>query len=110
MAVVKLRIPVALREQVWIRFNGRKFERKCYIKWCKNIITVFDFHVGHNIPESKGGPNTLDNLRPICSRCNQSMSNNYTIDQWNELGKKSSRCGGLFNCCTGFIRRNNSVS
>jgi len=92
----KIRIPVALREQVWIHFNGRKFEKKCYIRWCKNKINVFDFQVGHNIPESKGGPTTLENLRPVCSRCNQSMSNNYSIDQWNELGKESPLFGDFF--------------
>jgi hypothetical protein len=28
--------------------------------------------------------------RPICARCNLSMSNNYTIQEWNQLsqGKK----------------------
>ena len=39
-------------------------------------MNVFDFHVGHNVPESKGGATNIDNLKPICSRCNSSMSNN----------------------------------
>lgn len=105
---IKLRIPVALREQVWITYNGRRFENKCFIRWCKNKITVFDFQVGHNIPESKGGPSTLENLRPICIRCNQSMSNNYSIDEWNELGKES-LWANVLNCCTRFTRRNDSI-
>ena len=25
---------------------------------------------------------TLDNLKPICDRCNYSMGANYTIDEW----------------------------
>jgi 5-methylcytosine-specific restriction endonuclease McrA len=104
----KIRIPVALREQVWIHFNGRKFENKCYIRWCKNKINVFDFQVGHNIPESKGGPTTLENLRPVCSRCNQSMSNNYSIDQWNELGKENS-CFGIFLKCFAICGRSDSI-
>ena len=79
-------IPKALKEQVWIQFVGKKFENKCYIKWCENLINVYDFHVGHNIPDSKGGKTSLENLRPICSRCNHSMSNNYTIDEWIKLG------------------------
>lgn len=78
------RIPVALREQIWITYIGRKFENKCYIDWCKNKINVFDYQVGHNIPFSKGGGINIDNLRPICNRCNLSMSNNYTIDEWNK--------------------------
>jgi 5-methylcytosine-specific restriction endonuclease McrA len=88
--IVKTKIstlPKALREQVWIKFIGKKYNSKCYVKWCRNEINVFDFHVGHNIPASKGGSLSLDNLRPICSRCNLSMGNNYTIDEWNLLGK-----------------------
>ena len=80
-------IPKALREQVWITYLGKKFSTKCTVVWCTNRISAFDFQVGHNIPESKGGETVLENLRPICSRCNLSMSNTYTIDEWNKLGK-----------------------
>lgn len=82
----KERIPKALREQVWRTLCGEVFQAKCNVSWCTNIITVFDFEVGHNIPESKGGTLVLSNLRPICVQCNRSMSNNYTIDEWNKLG------------------------
>lgn len=82
-------IPKALREQVWRTHIGSKYESKCTIVWCTNKITPFDYEVGHNIPHSKGGSSTIDNLRPICSRCNKSMSNTYTIDEWNDLGNSS---------------------
>ena len=82
----KMTIPKALREQVWIKHIGKKYESKCPIGWCKNTITVFDFQSGHIIPESKGGPTNLENLMPICSRCNLSMNNQYTITEWNTLG------------------------
>ena len=85
----KLKIPRALREQVWLKNFGKIYEKKCLIDWCQNIITVFDFHVGHNIPESKGGPTTIENLKPICARCNTSMSNNYSIQDWSKMGKDS---------------------
>ena len=81
----KIKIPKALREQVWITHFGKTFEHKCYIKWCTNIITVFDFETGHNIPESKGGKTIIENLFPLCSRCNKSMNNHYTIDEFNLL-------------------------
>ena len=75
----KRTIPNAIREQVWIRHNLKNFEACCYIYWCTNSIDVFNFHVGHDIPESKGGTLDLNNLYPICGKCNRSMSNNYTI-------------------------------
>ena len=81
-AYKKAKIPVALREQVWISRMGRRFEGKCCVDWCNNIITVFDFQSGHNVPESRGGKTTIENLIPICSRCNLSMGNTYTIEQW----------------------------
>ena len=84
-------IPKAIREQVWLQTFGKLYENKCYIHWCKNIITVFDFHVGHDIPESKGGTLDIDNLKPICARCNQSMANNYSIKEWQNLTKKNKK-------------------
>jgi 5-methylcytosine-specific restriction endonuclease McrA len=88
----KKNIPKALKEQTWIKNFGNVFSHKCYIKWCCNKVNVFDFHVGHDIPESKGGTLCIDNLKPICSRCNHSMSNNYTIKEWNKLFKTKKCC------------------
>lgn len=99
----KARIPKALREQVWINYNKQVFIAKCHVDWCTNNITPFDFEVGHNIPESKGGTLALDNLRPICGRCNKSMGSSYTIDEFSDLSKpapadnaKDDGCGCMF--------------
>ena len=81
----KKKITGALREAVWIKTMGKKFEGKCPVTWCPNTITVFDFQSGHNIPESKGGSTTLPNLIAICARCNFSMGNHHTIDEWNTM-------------------------
>ena len=88
---MKEKIPKALREQVWLTHVGKKFESKCVVRWCRNRITVFDFQSGHNIPESKGGATDLSNLKPICSRCNLSMNDTYTIDEWEQLSKPLSK-------------------
>ena len=88
----KATIPKALREQVWLTHVGRRYESKCVVRWCKNIMTVFDFHVGHDIPESRGGATEIANLKPICARCNLSMGSQYSITEWDKL----SRPGG---CC-----------
>ena len=87
----KANIPKALREQVWLQTFGKIFEHSCHIEWCNNIINVFDFHVGHDIPESKGGTLTIDNLKPICARCNLSMGDNYTIGEWQNFKKNTDK-------------------
>ena len=87
----KASIPKALREQVWIQTMGRTFEKKCYVHWCENVINVFDFHVGHDKPESEGGTLEITNLKPICARCNLSMSDNYTIQEWCDLSEDKSK-------------------
>jgi len=81
----KQKIPAAFREQIWFRDYGRSFEGKCPTKWCTNMINVFDFQCGHNIPESKGGPTVPDNLKPICARCNMSMGDRFTFTEWSAL-------------------------
>jgi 5-methylcytosine-specific restriction endonuclease McrA len=99
----KKNIPKALRQQVWLKYNGRKFESKCNIQWCVNIISVFDYHVGHNIPESKGGGINIDNLQPICANCNLSMSTK-TIDDWNDMYKQNRK--SLCERICDFFRKN----
>lgn len=87
---MKVKIPKALREQVWMTFCGdRWFKHKCLVSWCENIITPFNFEVGHNVPESKGGTTDISNLRPICGKCNKSMGDQYTIDEFSKLSKAS---------------------
>ncbi len=75
-------IPVAIREATWVLRCGRVFEHKCLTTWCPNMLTVFEFQAGHDIPESKGGATKPENLYPICARCNTSMGNRYTFQEW----------------------------
>ena len=95
---MKSKIPKAIREQVWLTFIGKKFEHKCFVNWCENKMTPFSFECGHNIPESKGGSLDIDNLRPICSNCNKSMGNVYSIDDFSELSKRKSHIFECFRC------------
>ena len=81
----KQKIPAAFREQIWLRQYGKEFQGICPTRWCQNTINVFDFQAGHNIPESKGGPTIPDNLIPLCSRCNMSMGDRFTFDQWSSI-------------------------
>jgi 5-methylcytosine-specific restriction endonuclease McrA len=83
----KQKIPKAVREQLWLRDMGKKFEGKCKTSWCNNKVTLFDYQCGHNVPESKGGPTALENLVVICSRCNTSMGNQHTFSEWSSMYK-----------------------
>ena len=58
----KQTIPKAVREQCWIASFGKVFEHKCYVDWCENLINPFDYHVGHDQPESKGGTLDINNI------------------------------------------------
>jgi len=99
MASVKAKIPKALREQVWLLYMGRVYEAKCTTYWCQNQMTVFDFQVGHCVPESKGGMTTVDNLVPLCSRCNLSMGSQYTTQEWSRKFASRQRSWRQFFCC-----------
>ena len=81
----KARIPKALREQVWLKYSQQQFSIKCLTPWCQNQINAFDFHCGHMYAEAKGGSTTLDNLIPICSRCNLSMGTT-SFSEWSTKG------------------------
>jgi hypothetical protein len=78
-------IPKRIRELVWNTYNGEYYNSKCYVKWCNNMINVFNYQVGHDIPESKGGKLEIENLKPICGNCNLSMGNKYSITEWSNL-------------------------
>jgi len=68
----KHKIPKLLKNQSWDTYIGKeKGIGNCYC--CSAEIDSKHFECGHVIPVSKGGPDTIDNLRPICSLCNKSM-------------------------------------
>ena len=80
----KQKIHAALREQVWLRYAGPNFQRKCATNWCQNDINCFNFQCGHIQAESLGGATTLENLTPLCARCNLSMRTMH-MDAWNAM-------------------------
>jgi len=80
----KIKIPKKVREQVWVQSFGEVYKSKCSTVWCSNTITVHDFHCGHKVAETNGGTLSLDNLIPICARCNLSMATK-SFEEWNAL-------------------------
>lgn len=61
-----------LRKDVWILYNGNKFEAPCYV--CTKHVDAHSFEAGHIISLHNGGLTEIENLRPLCKVCNRSMS------------------------------------
>ena len=70
----KVLINRKLKQTVWeIYMSENNINHPCFC--CKiTIIKNTDFDCAHVIAASKGGSCEIDNLRPICSKCNKSMS------------------------------------
>jgi hypothetical protein len=65
-------IPKTIRAMVWNTYIGEeKGTGNCFI--CGSKIDSKHFECGHVIAKSKGGENSIDNLRCICSLCNKSV-------------------------------------
>lgn len=68
------KIPKRIRDMVWETYIGSNLSaHRCFC--CKKeMIWNTNFHCGHIVPASRGGKASVENLRPICARCNLSMS------------------------------------
>lgn len=64
----------------WYTYIGKDIATaKCLC--CKiNSITQMEFDCGHIIALSRGGTNSIDNIRPICAACNKSMGTQSMVD------------------------------
>ena len=71
-------IPAKVRQMTWRKYIGSSMDGKCWC--CGDDISIEKWHAGHVIPASKGGPDTVANLRPLCQGCNLSMSNRHMPD------------------------------
>ena len=72
LAVPRKSIPKAVRDRLWITtFGADKAKGSC--QCCGKEIHILDWEAGHVIAAAKGGPDTIENLRPICGVCNRSM-------------------------------------
>ena len=70
-------IPASAKTDCWKLYNGPDAQQaKCWV--CQStIIDVFNFHAGHILAWKEGGNENVENLRPICLKCNSSMSNTH---------------------------------
>ncbi|MCK4967777.1 MAG: hypothetical protein KAS12_01865 [Candidatus Aenigmarchaeota archaeon] len=82
-------IPAAVKQAVWNQYIGEESGLGfCYC--CQNsYISQGNFACGHVLAENNGGKITIENLRPICTKCNSSMS---TADMEEFIVKHGFRC------------------
>jgi 5-methylcytosine-specific restriction endonuclease McrA len=80
----KKSIPKAVRKAVWDQHIGKELGiGMCFC--CKRTeISAMSFQCGHVIAESKGGDASIENLRPVCSLCNTSMSSRNMLEFMDE--------------------------
>ena len=71
--IPKKQIHESLKTSVWNKYIGQdKGTAPCWV--CQfTPITQREFDTGHVIAEINGGATHIDNLRPICRKCNLSM-------------------------------------
>jgi hypothetical protein len=80
---VRKKVPPPLRSAVWEKFIQEKENAKC--PFCKEHISPENFEVGHDLTVSKGGGYDINNLFPICGKCNKIMS----TDSFKEMCQKN---------------------
>lgn len=75
--------------RIWNNIYGNEvITSKVTCKICQ--ISKFEFsertkwHIGHVIAFSREGPDEIENLRPICSKCNKSMGSKSIMDYCKE--------------------------
>lgn len=73
-------IPPRIRERVWSEYIGDDNKTGKCLCCSETIIDKKNFNCGHVKSEKDGGVITVDNLRPICSKCNGSMGTQNMLD------------------------------
>jgi hypothetical protein len=67
----RISIPKKMRTNLWKQYFDTCMLGNCYV--CLEEITYDTFQCGHVLSVFYGGKNEYDNLRPICSICNNDM-------------------------------------
>jgi hypothetical protein len=78
-------ISLILKARVWNQHVGREHGTSICMVCKYKVIDQISFHCGHVIASSKGGQNTVENLRPICQSCNSSMGDTNLFEFINRV-------------------------
>ena len=76
----KKRIPKKIKNDSWDKYIGPNIADELCVCCQTTSINAKDFIAGHIISEHNGGQVIVDNIMPICSGCNLSMSSENMRD------------------------------
>lgn len=86
LKIKRKKIPQKIRQMTWRKYIGNTMDGNCWC--CDEIISFEKWQAGQIIPASKGGPDTVKNLRPLCHSCNLSMGASNMGDFINKYDMK----------------------
>lgn len=84
----QIELTQSLRFACWNKYIGQDIAKaKCF---CCNTIDIWQqqFEAGHVKARNKGGKNNIENLRPICSKCNREMGDSNMFDFMDKMSYK----------------------
>ena len=67
-------IPKKIRYDLWDKYYNGKIKGRC--KVCKSRININDYQCGYKKSLKNGGSNDINNLKPICVKCNLDIGSN----------------------------------
>lgn len=79
-------IPAPLKRDCWNKWIGPNVAHTYCLCCNQHKISMNDFEAGHVISDAEGGELSVDNLKPICSKCNKSMGKKNMNDFIKECG------------------------
>src|SRR5277367_708046 len=79
-------IPAPIKKIMWETYISKELRiGKCFCCQKTDILET-DCHAGHIISDKDGGKIEVDNLRPVCAKCNQSMGSKNMYEFISEYG------------------------
>ena len=68
----KISIPKHIKDAVWDTYAGKQ-NGLSFCTVCYDLIDSKHFECGHVQAEANGGKTCVENMRPVCSKCNKYM-------------------------------------
>ena len=76
----KTLIPITLKHLIWTNYISEIYRKGICFCCRTEEISVATYECGHVVSRHNGGAVELDNLRPVCTKCNKSMATKNMYD------------------------------